>query len=148
MHSLPYWVDAIAMDYARHLVGDQSRKTMIGSVYGIVQGPSGARLQLRHGQRGSHSSLDEVGHLLLNICSCTPQVATLHQSICVHVHNMLHSLHVLLAGLQTTTKPLQACMLEQHCHAFVTGTLHIPCNSWSEPPASVNLPTPGTTILV
>ena len=74
MHSLPYWLDAVAMDYARHLVGDQSRKTVIRSVFGVVQGPSGARLQLKHGQRGSHSSLDEVGHLLLNICSCTPQV--------------------------------------------------------------------------
>ena len=38
------------------------------------QGPSGASLQLRHGQRGSDASLDEVGRLLFNICTCTPQV--------------------------------------------------------------------------
>ena len=38
------------------------------------QGPSGAGLQLRHGERGSDGSLDEVGRLLLNICTCTPQV--------------------------------------------------------------------------
>ena len=39
-----------------------------------LQGPSGASLQLRHGQRGSDASLDEVGRLLFNICTCTPQV--------------------------------------------------------------------------
>ncbi|DBA85066.1 TPA: hypothetical protein ACH3X2_005791 [Trebouxia sp. C0005] len=39
----------------------------------VAQGPSGAALQLRHGERGSDSSLDEVGRLLLNICTCTPQ---------------------------------------------------------------------------
>ncbi|DBA94863.1 TPA: hypothetical protein ACH3X1_002400 [Trebouxia sp. C0004] len=39
----------------------------------VAQGPSGAALQLRHGERGSDGSLDEVGRLLLNICTCTPQ---------------------------------------------------------------------------
>lgn len=51
-----------------------------------MQGPSGARLEFQHDRRGSTASLDEVGRLLLNICTCTPQVSTCHMHFDVSIH--------------------------------------------------------------